>query len=189
MSTFITILVILGVIGIIILSVHNSIIGFYNACQRAWADVITQELQKNRVLPKLEETLASYNLHESSIMKTVTELRTELKGISAQTADIETVRKINEQSTALIANLNAVAENYPDLKASNLYQGFMKEFSTLERDIAASIRIFNANVEKFNTKIEVFPNVLINNMLTKKTKMNVFTDSQAAAGFEYKPNF
>lgn len=187
-STFIMILIIIAIIALIILVTHNSIIGFYNACQRAWADVITQELQKNRVLPKLEETLASYNLHESSIMQSVTELRTALKNVS-QTTDTATLQKINEQTSALMTSLNMVAENYPDLKSSTLYQGFMKEFSALENNIAASIRIFNANVERFNTKIETFPNVLINNSLTKKPRMNVFTDSQAASNFEYKPNF
>lgn len=183
----ITILIILLISYI--MGTHNSIIAFHNACQRAWADVITQELQKNRLLPTLEKMVKEYKIHEASVLQNVTQLRTALKNISPSHTDIDALKAVNEQSKTLLANIHMVSENYPDLKASEIYQSFMRELSELEGNIAASIRIFNANVESFNTKIEIFPNILINQYLTRKQRLDVFTDHTAQSGFEYKPNF
>jgi len=190
MSTSLIILItIMAILVIYIIATHNGIISYYNACQRAWADVITQELQKNRLLPTLEKMVEEYKIHEADVLQNVTKLRSALNNISPEDTDISALKKVNEQSKALLSNIHIVAENYPDLKASEIYQSFMREISELERNIAASLRIFNANVEKFNVKIEVFPNVLINNWFTHKARLNVFTDETAANNFDYKPNF
>ncbi len=62
------------------------------------------------------------------------------------------------------------AENYPDLKASQLYNNLMSEISEQQENIgAAPIRIFNQNVEDFNNGIEVFPNSLINGWFKQET--------------------
>ncbi len=190
MSTPILILfaiIILLLLGIIM--IHNSIITFYNACQRAWSDVIAEELKKNRLLPNLEKMVTEYKIHEATLLQNVTELRSALQQVSPDQTDIDALTKVNQQSKALLNNIHMVAENYPELKASGLYQGFMQELSELENNIAASIRIFNSNVERFNTKIEVFPNILINQLITHKARLNPFTDPTAADHFEYKPNF
>lgn len=189
LAFFITILIIAALLILYGISTHNNIIAIYNACQRAWADVITQELQKNRLLPTLEKMVEEYKIHEASVLENVTELRTALKNISPEHTDIKALKAVAEQSKHLLANINMVSENYPELKASDIYQSFMRELTELEGNIAASIRIFNANVERFNTKIEVFPNVLINNYFTHKKRLEVFTDTTAQSGFEYTPNF
>lgn len=190
MSTTLLIpLVILAALTLYIITTHNGIIAYYNACQRAWADVITQELQKNRLLPTLEKMVQDYQLHEADVLQNVTKLRSALNSISPENTDLSTLKNVNEQSKALLANIHMVAESYPELKASEIYQRFMRELSELEANIAASLRIFNANVEKFNVKIEVFPNVLINNWFTRKARLHVFTDETAAKNFDYKPNF
>lgn len=188
-TTLILFLALLMVIVIYIITTHNGIIAYYNACQRAWADVITQELQKNRLLPNLEKMVEEYKLHEAEVLQNVTKLRTALTHISPNETDISALQKVNAQSKALLSNIHIVAENYPELKASEIYQSFMRELSELERNIAASLRIFNANVEKFNIKIEVFPNILVNQWFTHKARLNVFTDETAANHFDYKPNF
>lgn len=190
MSTpLLILLAIIALLLLLIIMIHNSIITFYNACQRAWADVITEELKKTRLLPNLEKMVEEYKVYEASVLQNVTELRSALQQISPDKTDIDALTKVNQQSKALLNNINMVAENYPELKASNIYQSFMRELSELENNIAASIRIFNGNVERYNTKIEVFPNVLINNMITHKPRLNVFTDSVATGHFDYKPNF
>ncbi len=190
MSTFAIILLVLAVIiTLYIVMTHNAIITYFNACQRAWADVITQELQKTRLLPSLEKMVNEYKIHEADVMKIVTELRSALKNISPTTPDVSALQRVNSESKALMSNINLVAENYPELKASEVYQRFMRELSELEGNISASIRIFNANVEAFNTKIEVFPSVFINDIITRKARLDVFTDVEAAGNFSYKPNF
>ena len=188
-TVIIALIIIAVVLGIYIIKTHNTIIAIYNACQRAWADVIAQELQKNRLLPTLEKMVAEYKLHESSLLTHITELRSSLKSLQRNAPNIDQLQAVNQDSKALLSSLNMVAENYPDLKASEIYQSFMRELSELEGNINASIRIYNGNVEKFNTMIEVFPNVYVNNFLTHKQRLDPFNDLTAESAFEYKPNF
>ncbi|WP_208293510.1 LemA family protein [Zophobihabitans entericus] len=185
----IVLLVIAVIIVVMGISIHNKIIASYNSAQRAWADVIAQERQKNKILPELERIAEQYKIHESSVLNGITELRTALKGLSSESVDVAQLKEAQLKTRSLINNLYAVSENYPDLKASTIYANLMKEIAEQQDNIGAAIRIFNSNVADFNTGIEVFPNSIINNNFTKKQKLNVFSDSEAAQGFEYKPNF
>lgn len=174
---------------IYIITIHNRIIAYYNATQRAWADVITQQMQKNRLLPTLERMVEEYKIHEADLLQNITALRSSLKNIAPENSSVEQLREINNESKMLFSQLNMVAENYPSLKASEVYQKFMQELSELEKNVAASIRIFNANVETFNTTIELFPNLFINQLFTKKSPLPIFDDHQASSDFEYRPPF
>lgn len=189
MNTLIIILIIIAIIALIIISIHNGIIGRFNAAERAWADVIAQERQKNKTLPEIEKMVSAYKIHESSILEETTRLRAMINQISSDDLDVDKLQAIQEKTGALINNLHAVAENYPELKASDLYRDFMRELSKVQGDIAAAIRIFNRNVEEFNTGIEIFPNSLINSRLTKKERLKTFDDQEASDGFDYTPNF
>lgn len=186
---FIITLLIPLILIIYIITIHNRIITYYNATQRAWADVITQQLQKNRLLPNLEKMVEEYKIHEADVLQNITALRASLKKISPENSSVEQLKAINNESKALFSQLNMVAENYPELKASTIYQQFMQELSELEKNVAASIRIFNANVETFNTTIALFPNQFINQLFTKKSALPIFEDSRASEAFEYQPPF
>ena len=67
------------------------------------------------------------------------------------------------------------------------YAQVMTEFSELQNDVAASLSIFNSSVETFNTTIESFPGSLVNQFFNKERPVDVFSDSVAQSGFEYKP--
>ena len=182
MSSLLSILLLLFIIALPIILIHNKIITYFNASQRAWADVIAQELQKNRVLPKLEEIVESFKLHESDILMETTKLRSAINQISAKDVDVDKLSELQQKTGALINNLHAVAVNYPELKSADIFQKFMQELSELEQNITASVRIYNRNVEQFNTAIEVFPNSFVNSMITKKERLDIFSDTQAASG-------
>lgn len=173
------------VIGV---SIYNTIITNMNAVARAWADVITQERQKDKVIPTLETMLNQYAAHEKSVLIQVTELRTALHSLNSDSIELDKLTVAREKSTALIGGLQFVAENYPTLKASDVFLKIMSEISEQEEMISAAIRIFNQNVEDFNNGIEVFPNSLINSKFNKKSKMKTFGDSVASSHFEYTPN-
>lgn len=182
--------VILGLLVLIIIGIviYNKIISGMNAVERAWADVITQERQKNKIIPELEKAVEKYALHESTLFTSITELRSSLQKLTADKVDVGRLADTEIKTTSLLNNLYAIAENYPELKASDLYNNLMKEIVEQQDNIGAAIRIFNQNVEDFNNTIEMFPNSIVNNSFNKKTKMNTFRDSQAEEGFEYKPN-
>lgn len=175
--------------AVIILVIYNGIIARMNAVERAWANVITEERQKNKIIPTLEGLVDQYKLHESSVLKDVTALRSALQELSSDTVNTEHLAAAEAKTSALLKGLNVVVENYPGLKASEVFNNLMREIAEQQENVGAAIRIFNQNVEDFNNGIEQFPNSVINNMLNKKEKLNTFRDEEAESGFEYKPNF
>lgn len=168
---------------------HNTIIERHNSAIRAWSDLIAQERQKNSTLPELEKIVETYSAHERALLTEVTALRGAINRLSPDNIDTTQLAEVQNRSNALIRNFNAVAENYPDLKASTLYRDQMAELITLQRDIAAAIRIFNRNVEEFNSGIEVIPNRWVNQLITHKERIHPFSDREAEAAFDYQPNF
>jgi Uncharacterized conserved protein len=71
--------------------------------------------------------------------------------------------KAEEKLTGALTDLRAVAENYPQLRATENFQQLSRNLSELEDEIQASRRIYNSNVQAYNTKIQVFPNSVIAN--------------------------
>jgi len=180
-------LVIPGVILFVIVVIYNGIVSRKNAVKRAWADVITQERQKNKTIPHLEEVVEQYKAHESGVLTQITELRSALQDLSSGDIDTGKLAAVEASSARLLSGLNVVVENYPDLKASETFNNLMREISEQQENISAAIRIFNQNVEDFNNGIEIFPNSLVNSMLNRQSPYQVFTDSEAQEGFEYSP--
>lgn len=177
-----------AVVIIAIIVIYNNIIKRMNAVARAWTDVVVQERQKNNVLPALEKIASEYKEYETAIMEQITRLRSDLKRLDSSNMDFKALADAHNNTAAMLNGLYAVAENYPVLKASDLYRGLMAEISEQQQNISAAIRIFNRNVEDFNNGIEIFPNSLVNSLLNKKHKLDIFNDSQADSGFEYRPD-
>lgn len=176
------------VLVIVIIAIYNAIINRANAVERAWANVITQERQKNKIIPHLEDVVKDYKEFEQGTLTKVTELRSALQGLDSGKVDTAKLEQAEAKTGELLKSLNVTVENYPELKASETYQKLMREITDQQENIGAAIRIFNQNVEDFNNGIEVFPNSLVNAMLNRKEKIKTFSDSQAEEGFEYKPN-
>lgn len=173
---------------ILVVVIYNGIVTRKNAVERAWADVITYERQKNKVMPTIEGIAKSYQGFEESILTRIVELRNSLERISPNKVDTTALADIERQSASLLAGLRVTVENYPDLKAAPLLQGVMREFSELQQNIAAALTIFNRNVEEFNSGIQIFPASVVNGLINRENKINTFSDSEAAKEFEYSPN-
>ncbi|USD35887.1 MULTISPECIES: LemA family protein [Ferrimonas] len=183
--------VILGIIAFVILSIiliYNGIIGKFNAVDRAWASVLTQERQKNKIIPHVEKMVEKYKLHEATVLSDVTKLRSAIDGLNSDTVDAGQLAEAEKHTAGLMKGLNIAVEAYPELKASDTYLKIMAEISEQQEQIGAAIRIFNRNVEDFNNGIQMFPGSVINNLLLRKQAINSFTDPEAQAGFDYKPN-
>ena len=182
-------LAIVVIVIFIIIGVHNRIIGNFNASQRAWADVATYERQKVTILDGLEPLISQYSNFESDTLKTITQLRNSISNLSQNNLDVDALQNIQAETKLLMDKVSIVVENYPDLKANEIYLKLMKEITDQNENVGAAISIFNRNVEIFNNSIEVFPNSMVNNMISKKVKIQPFTDSSVDKNIEYKPNF
>ena len=183
---FLGIFVVLIVWGV---HIRNTIVRYFNATKRAWAEVANFERQKVKTLESLESMLNQYTQFEKSTLEKVTQLRQQILNLNVNNTDISQLQQIEKMSQELIRSLNVVVENYPELKADSLYSKMMDDIQEQNENVGAAISIFNRNVEVFNNQIEVFPNNIINTMTLSKKTIRPFRDNLVTNKFDYKPNF
>ena len=185
-------LIFLGIFVVLIVwgvSIRNNIVRYFNATKRAWAEVANFERQKVKTLESLEQTLAQYTQFEKSTLEKVTELRQQILNLNLNSADVSQLQHIEKLNQDLMKSLNVVVENYPELKANQLYAKMMDDIQEQNENVGAAITIFNRNVEAFNNTIEIFPNNIVNTMTLAKKAIRPFSDPVVNQNFDYKPNF
>ena len=155
------IIVVLAVVAAWLIFVFNSLIRLKNRTQEAFSDIDVQLKRRHDLIPNLIETVKGYAKHEQGLFENVTKART--KAINASGA--EEKGKAENMLSQTLKSIFAVAENYPDLKASQNFLKLQDELSDTENKIQAARRFYNGNVRDFNTKMEVFPNNLVGGML------------------------
>jgi LemA protein len=138
---------------------RNSIIAARNRVDEAWSGIDVQLKRRHDLVPNLVETVKGYATHESQTFEKTTQARAE--AMKAQT--VEDTAAAEQKLTQALADVKAVAENYPDLKATENFQQLSRNLSELEDEIQASRRIYNSNVQSYNTDIEQFPGSIVAN--------------------------
>ena len=174
--------------GIAAIVIRNNIIRHHNATQRAWADVATYERQKVKVLDGLAPLVEQYAGFEKGTLEKVTELRQQIMTLNLDNTDISQLQRIESLSKELMQSLHVVVENYPELKANEVYLRMMNEIDEQNENVSAAISIFNRNVELFNNHIQIFPNNIVNTVTAGKKPIRSFRDNNLQ-NFDYRPNF
>jgi LemA protein len=157
------VLIILGVVlllGLIFVLTRNSMIGARNRVDESWSGIDVQLKRRHDLVPNLVETVKGYAQHERQTFENVTKAR-------AQAMAAQGPQQASQAEGVLdraLADLRAVAEQYPDLRATENFQQLSRNLSELEDEIQASRRIYNSNVQAYNTKIQVFPNSMVAGM-------------------------
>jgi LemA protein len=155
-------LIVLGVVvllALVFILTRNSMIGARNRVDEAWSGIDVQLKRRHDLVPNLVETVKGYAAHERETFQRVTEARAEaMKAQGPAEASAAEGRL-----SAVLGDLRAIAENYPELRATENFQQLSRNLSELEDEIQASRRIYNSNVQSYNTKIQVFPNSVIAN--------------------------
>jgi LemA protein len=157
------VLIVIGVvalIAVIFILIRNSMIGARNRVDEAWSGIDVQLKRRHDLVPNLVETVRGYAQHERATFENVTEARA--RAMAAQ-GPAEAGQAEGFLSQAL-GGLRAVAEQYPDLRATENFQQLSRNLSELEDEIQASRRIYNSNVQSYNTKIQIFPNSVVAGM-------------------------
>ncbi len=157
----IILLVVVVAIGLWFVGVYNSLIKLKNRVKEAWSDIDVQLKRRYDLIPNLMETVKGYMKHEEGVLVKVTEARSQ----AMQAQGPEAKGKAENMLSGTLKSLFAIAENYPDLKASTNFAKLQDEIADTENKIQASRRFYNGQVRDFNTKIEVFPNNIIAGML------------------------
>ncbi len=154
------ILAALVLLVIAVFAIYNGLITARNRVKESWSGIDVQLKRRADLIPNLVETVKGYAKHEKEVFENVTKARAAM--LSANGAK-EAGEAENMLSGAL-KSLFAVAEAYPELKASDNFKELQQEVSDTETKIAASRQFYNANVLDFNTKIQTVPSNLIANM-------------------------
>lgn len=158
MPVYLWIIIIIIVVLILwLISTYNSLITSRNRVDEAWADIEVQLKRRYDLIPNLVETVKGYASHEKGVFEKVTEART--RALSAKT--MKEHAEAENMLSGTLKTLFAVAENYPDLKASQNFLELQRELTDTEDKIQAARRFYNGNVRDFNIKIQIFPNNLV----------------------------
>jgi LemA protein len=180
---FIIIAVIVVLLVIIFGAMYNGLVRLNVRADEAWSDITVQLKRRYDLIPNLINTVKGYANHEKSVFEDVTAARA--NALSAQ--GVKETAKAENQFQQTLKSLFAVAEAYPDLKATENFQQLQAELTDTEDKIMASRRFYNNIVSAFNTKRKVFPTSIFANMLGFKTDKEFFELDEAGAAAVAEP--
>jgi LemA protein len=158
----VVVLIVIGVIILIALTfvlTRNSMIGARNRVDEAWSGIDVQLKRRHDLIPNLVETVKGYATHERETFEKVTAARADAMKAQGPAESSAAEGRLS----AVLGDLRAVAENYPQLRATENFQQLSRNLSETEDEIQASRRIYNSNVQAYNTQIQKFPNSLVAN--------------------------
>jgi LemA protein len=141
---------------VLIVAEFNSLIRKRNRAKNAWADIEVQLKRRHDLIPNIVETVKGYAAHEKIVFQEVTDARTRAF-IAGERGDVKELEKAEQSLTTALKTLFAVAENYPQLRASENFQKLQEELSSLENDIQSARRYYNAAVRELNNAVQIFP--------------------------------
>ena len=164
MTPFLIIVAVVVIIGIFIWVTYNSLIALRVRVEEAWSDITVQLKRRLDLIPNLIETVKGYAAHERGVFDSVTAARSNVINASG----VKETAAAENQLEDTLKSLFAVAEAYPDLKASTNFVELQNELVDTEDKIQASRRFYNSGVVALNTKIQTFPQ----NIVAKMFKFN-----------------
>lgn len=137
--------------------IYNTLFQSRLRVKEAWSQIDVQLKRRSDLIPNLVETVKGYAKHEREVFEKVTQARSAL--VSAHGP--KEAAAAENLLTGALKSLFAVAENYPDLKASQNFLNLQEELSDTETKIAASRQFYNSVVLEYNTQIGIFPNFIL----------------------------
>ncbi len=153
MSITYIILTIVVLIALWVIMAFNGLVILKNRAKEAWADIDVQLKRRYDLIPNLVNTVKGYATHERELFEKVTLART----AAMSATGLKDKGEAENALSGTLKSLFAVAENYPDLKASTNFLALQNELTDTEDKIQAARRFYNTNVRDLNIKIESFP--------------------------------
>jgi LemA protein len=154
------ILAVLVVIAVVLVGMYNTLVQLRVRCDSAWSDIDVQLKRRHDLIPNLVETVKGYAVHEKGTFENIAKFRS----MAMQATAPADKAAAENQLTGALKSLFAVAENYPQLKASENFTQLQGALSTLEDTIQNARRYYNAVVRDLNTKIQSFPTNILAGM-------------------------
>ncbi len=160
MKWFVLVIVI---IIILIVVLYNYLVRLNIRCNNAWSQIDNQLKRRADLIPNLVEVTKGYAAYESKVLADVVNARNQANTMSEKAKNSE---KVSEQLSKLLM----LSENYPDLKANEIFKNLQIELTGTEDKIAFARQFYNDTVQHYNTAIAVFPNNIIAKMMNYNEK-------------------
>ncbi len=161
MSPLVIVLIVLAVVVLMVVGLYNRFVRLVNQAKEAWADIEVQLKRRYDLIPNLINSVKGYAAHEAGVLEKLTEARSKAMQSTGPTAEHA---QAEGGLTGALKSLFAVAENYPDLKASGNFVELQRELSDTENKVQASRRFYNGTVRDLNIAVESFPSNVIGKM-------------------------
>jgi LemA protein len=152
---------VLVLLGIVVVFAYNRLVRLRNEVDTGWSNIDVQLQRRADLIPNLVEAVRAYAAHERAVFEEVTRARTALQRAGSP----GTAAEANDVLSAALGRLFAVAEAYPELKASQNFLSLQDDLTDTEDKISAARRYYNATVNAFNTAVQTFPTLLISKPL------------------------
>ena len=160
------IIILLALILIYCFSLYNSLVQLNNKVKEAFSTMDVYLKKRWDLIPNIVETVKGYAMHEKDTLEEVVKLR---NSAYDSMSDDEKIMA-NQELTSGINKIMALAEAYPDLKASDNFKDLSNQLAKVEDDIANARKYYNGTVRLFNNKVEMFPSNIFAGMFGYKSK-------------------
>ena len=156
------ILVLIATLIILIISKYNKIVKLQNRVKSSESGIDVYLNQRFDLIPNLVECVKGYTKHEKELLESIVKQRTSY----SQNKDLKEASELNNKLNRIIA----VAENYPELKASEQFLNLQNNLVKIESQLQAARRIYNMDVQSYNTTIQTIPSNIIADIFGFKEK-------------------
>jgi len=153
----IVVIVIVVVLAAILIALYNKLVRLRNRCENAWAQVDVQLRRRYDLIPNLIETVKGYAAHERQTFEEVTKART----AAQQAQGVQQQAQAENLLTQAIGRLFAVAEQYPELRATENFQQLQAQLAETEQKIAISRQVYNDAVLTYDNALETVPTNIV----------------------------
>ncbi|MBL8823405.1 MAG: LemA family protein [Planctomycetia bacterium] len=150
--------IIVVLLVVYVIATYNRLVNLRTLIENAWSNIETELKRRYDLIPNLVSTVKGYAAHEKEVFEKVTQAR--MQAMQSHGDRAEQARDENQLAQAMRGVL-AVAESYPDLKASTLFLALQKELTNTENRIQAARRFYNGNIKDSNSLVRQFPSNLL----------------------------
>jgi len=162
------VLIVIVLLVIWIISIYNGLVKLKIKVDNSWSDIRVFLKKRFDLIPNLVNTVKGYASYESETFEKVTLARN--AAVAVPPGDVQGTIQANQALGGALRGLLAIAENYPDLKASQNFLELQSALQSIEGDLGNARRYYNATVRDYNTAIQQFPGVIVANITGFKAR-------------------
>ena len=166
-----------GGVCFVFILIYNNLVRKKNQVANAFAGVDVLLKKRFDLIPNLTQAVKGYMQHEAGVLRQIAAMRT--RALSGTMTETETA-DMDREMTGALGRIMAIAENYPDLKASDNFLNLQASLNEVEEQISAARRFYNTSVKDYNNAVETFPANLVASLVRYRKKIFFQVDAAEA---------